>query len=179
MERGVTLEYGSHIQAGHIGKYTYIGKYCLVDRNTASIGRFCSIAYHVRIGLGNHPTAWVSSHPFAYDPKYGFVNEKKPFAEEVTQPCVIGNDVWIGTGAVILAGVRVGDGAVIGANALVTKDVEPYSIVIGSPAAHHRYRFDEITRQKLLALQWWDWDDDMIRRNISFFNDPKLIFDVD
>jgi acetyltransferase-like isoleucine patch superfamily enzyme len=174
--KGVTVEHGSHICAGIIGKHTYINKYCLIDRNTKSIGNFCSIAYGVKTGLGNHPTKWASTHPFAYDKKYGFVSNSRAFEEQTKEYCIIGNDVWIGANAIILAGINVGDGAIVGANSLVTKDVAPYSIVAGTPARHIRYRFDETLIAKLLALKWWYWDDDKIKKNITKFDDPvKLL----
>jgi acetyltransferase-like isoleucine patch superfamily enzyme len=173
--RGVTVEHGSHICAGRIGNYTYINKYCLIDRNTASIGNFCSIAYGVKTGLGNHPVSWVSSHPFAYDKKYGFTDETRAFDGQVTGSCKIGHDVWIGANAVILAGVKIGNGAIIGANSLVNKDVEPYSIVAGSPAKHIRFRFSEEIITKLQALGWWNWDDGKIRENIALFGNPEAL----
>lgn len=173
--KGVTIGYGSHICAGRIGKYTYINKFCLIDRNTASIGSFCSIAYGAKIGLGNHPTDWVSSHPFAYDKKYGFIKQNRGFQEQITESCIIGNDVWIGANAIVLAGVKVGDGAIIGANSLVNKDIEPYSIVAGSPAKHIRYRFDEQIIAKLLKTKWWEWDDSEIREKINRFDNPDTL----
>lgn len=176
LSKGVTLGHGSHICAGSIGKYTYINKNCLIDRNTASIGSFCSIAYGAKIGLGNHPTDWVSSHPFAYDSKYGFIKQNRKFQEQITEPCIIGNDVWIGANAVILAGIKVGDGAIIGANSLVNKDIEPYSIVAGIPAKHIRYRFDESTITRLLNSKWWEWNDREIREKINRFDNPDTLF---
>ena len=173
--KGVTIGYGSHICTGSIGKYTYINKYCLVDRNTESIVSFCSIAYSVKIGLGNHPTQWVSSHPFAYDRKYGFIKQNKSFQEFISDKCIIGNDVWIGANAIILAGVKVGDGAIIGANSFVNNDVQPYSIVAGTPARHVRYRFDKTTITRLLKSKWWEWDDRQIRQKIDNFNDPGIL----
>ena len=173
--QGVTIGYGSHICAGSIGKYTYINKYCLIDRNTASIGNFCSIAYGVKIGLGNHPANWVSSHPFAYDSKYGFVKNNKVFTGQVQEPCIIGHDVWIGANAVILAGVKIGNGAIIGANSLVNKDVEPYSIVAGSPAKPIRFRFDEKTIAELQQTAWWEWEDAEIRSRIQEFDNPEAL----
>ncbi|NOX48735.1 MAG: CatB-related O-acetyltransferase [Chlorobi bacterium] len=119
LEKGVTLEYGAFIGASLIGKYTFINRYCLIEKSVSRIGRFCSIGYNVRIGLGNHPLNYVSTHPFIYRKKYGFVEEDFTFPESVTKPTIIGNDVWIGANATILAGVSVGDGAVIGANSLV------------------------------------------------------------
>jgi acetyltransferase-like isoleucine patch superfamily enzyme len=173
--KGVTIEKGSHVCAGSIGKHTYINKYCLIDRNTKSIGSFCSIAYGVKIGLGNHPTKWVSTHPFAYDKKYGFVNISKSFEEQTNKNCIIGNDVWIGANATILAGIHIGDGAIIGANSLVTHDVAPYCIVAGTPAKRIRYRFDEEMIARLLELKWWNWDDARIKQNVDKFYDPEKI----
>jgi acetyltransferase-like isoleucine patch superfamily enzyme len=173
-EKGVIVETGTHLQASLVGRYTYINKYCLIDKNTKSIGRFCSIAYNVKIGLGSHPSDWVSSHPFAYDPKYSFVKEGRMF-DDSNKETIIGNDVWIGANATILAGVRVGDGAIVGANSLVTKDVEPYSIVVGTPAKHQRYRFDPETISKLQKLQWWNWEDNKIKENVALFNGPVAL----
>jgi len=172
-ENNVVIEYGSHVQASMIGKYTYINKYCLVDKNTESIGRFCSIAYNVKIGLGDHPVDWVSTHQFAYDPKYKFTKQWKEFDNTSDRKTKIGNDVWIGANATLLAGVKVGDGAIIGANSLVTKDVEPYSIVMGTPAKHHRFRFDSKIIASLQELQWWNWDEKKIKDKIEFFNNPE------
>lgn len=174
-ENNVVLEYGSHIQASKIGKYTYINKYCLIDKNTISIGRFCSIAYNVKIGLGSHPADWVSTHQFAYDPKYKFTKHAKKFDEKSNQHTIIGNDVWIGANASILAGVNIGDGAIIGANSLVTKNVKPYSIVMGTPAQHHRYRFDLETSKALQKIQWWNWDKKRIKENIDLFDSPERL----
>jgi len=174
-EKGVTVETGSHVQADKIGKYTYINKYCLIEKNT-TIGRFCSVAYNVKIGLGSHPVDWVSTHQFAYDPKYKFVNESRQFENKESTKTVIGNDVWIGANAIILAGVNVGDGAIIGANSLVTEDVEPYAVVHGTPAKFSRYRFEKPTIEDLLNIKWWNWDDEKIKENTDLFNDPtKLI----
>lgn len=151
----VTLEYGSAILAQSIGDYTYINKYCLVDKNVTSIGKFCSIAYNVRIGLGGHPTDWLSTHPFAYNKSYGFTDNDKPWTKD-SEETVIGNDVWIGANSTVLAGVKIGNGAIVGAHSLVNKDVEPYSIVVGVPAKHLRYRHSDEVIQKLLKTEWWN-----------------------
>ena len=125
--------------------------------------------------MGNHPAKWVSTHPFAYDKKYGFVSNSKSFEEQTSGNCIIGNDVWIGANATILAGVTIGDGAIIGANSLVTADVVPYSIVAGTPAKHIRYRFDETMIALLMQMKWWNWDDDRIKQNIDKFDDPEKL----
>jgi acetyltransferase-like isoleucine patch superfamily enzyme len=129
--------------------------------------------------LGNHPAKWVSTHPFAYDKKYGFVNQNWVFEEQITKKCVIGHDVWIGANAIILAGITVGNGSIIGANSLVTADVEPYSIVAGTPAKLIRFRFDQQTIDGLQHLKWWSWDDERIKQMVGEFDDPaKLLADL-
>lgn len=87
---------------------------------------------------------------------------------------VIGNDVWIGYEAVIMSGVTIGDGAIIGTRAVVTKDVPPYTIVGGVPAKPIRRRFDDATIEKLQAIRWWDWDEERIRRNLSAIQSGKI-----
>ncbi|HXB38963.1 MAG TPA: CatB-related O-acetyltransferase [Bacteroidia bacterium] len=169
----VTIEPGSYIGAQKIGKYTFIGMNSYVDKSTASIGSFCSIAMNARISLNNHPLDRVTTHPFTYHKKYGFVNESEKIAGINDKKTVIGNDVWIGANVTILAGATIGDGAVLGANSLVTKDVEPYSIVNGSPAAHIRFRFDETTVKKLQQSQWWNWEDEKIKKHLAEFRKPE------
>ncbi len=169
----VTIECGSHVYAQKIGKYTFINKYCLIDKSVESIGSFCSVAYGCKIGLAGHPMDWVSTHPFAYDKKYGFVKETKREIAATAPKCVIGNDVWIGANAIILAGVKVGDGAIVGANSFVNKDVEPYSIVTGTPARHQKFRFDEVTVNQLRRIEWWNWSREKLKENISLFNQPE------
>ncbi|MFC0471060.1 CatB-related O-acetyltransferase [Halalkalibacter kiskunsagensis] len=148
------------VRNANIGAYTFLrGGYI---QNVKSIGRFCSIAKGLTIGLGEHPLSYLSTHPFQYSSVFPFWEEAKNFQETVepeqmkSNP-VIGNDVWIGTNVTILRGVTIGDGAVIAAGAVVHKDVKPYEIVGGVPAKHIRYRFDEQTIEKLLELQWWNY----------------------
>ncbi len=168
-EKNVTIEHGCYLGAKKIGKYTFIGMNSYVDKSTASIGRFCSIAMGAKISLNNHPLDWVSTHPFTYNKNYGFVSENITVEGINTKSTSIGNDVWIGANATILAGVTIGNGAVIGANSLVTKDVEPYSIVSGTPAAHVRFRFDEETIKKIQQSAWWNWDDEKLKKNLDKF----------
>jgi virginiamycin A acetyltransferase len=98
---------------------------------------------------------------------YSNMLNKEPKLSE--EPITIGNDVWIGTRAIILPGVDIGDGAVVGAGAVVTKDVDSYSIVAGVPAKEVGRRFDEETKNKLLEKEWWDWSEDKIKKNKNFF----------
>ena len=128
----------------------------------ATIGRYCSIGMNVSIGLVSHPTTWLSStwmqyvaRPFHWIEFSGRPVVIKPFARPPQTK--IGNDVWLGAGASILAGVKIGDGAIVAAGAVVTKDVPPYAIVGGVPARVIKYRFGEATIRKLLSLQWWQY----------------------
>lgn len=174
LEDHVTLEYGSCIAAREIGRYTFINKYCLIDKSVASIGRFCSVGYGAKLGLANHPLDRISTHAFTYDRKYGFIDNNNFVVAADAPACKIGNDVWIGANAIVMAGVTVGDGAVIGANSFVNSDVEPYSIVAGSPARHIKYRFEESVIQQLNKEQWWNWEDEKLRKNLDFFHEVKF-----
>ncbi|WP_374055066.1 CatB-related O-acetyltransferase [Rossellomorea sp. FM04394] len=150
------------MNSGVIGAYTNIRGG--VIRNVKSIGRFCNIAPGVTIGMGEHPLDYLSTHDFQYSKKFGFHfwEEAQNFQTTVdkmeSKPNpIIGNDVWIGANVTILKGITIGDGAVIAAGAVVNKDVGPYEIVGGIPAKHIKYRFDEETRQRLMAIKWWDY----------------------
>ena len=141
-----------------IGSFTFINDHARIDPNTSRIGKFCSISHDVKIGVGSHPTDWVSTSPVFYSRGRGFV--RSDLYDDIAEdgPTVIGNDVLIGASAIILSGVTIGDGAVIGAGAVVTSDVEPYSIVAGMPARLIKYRFDPETRRNLADSRWWDFD---------------------
>lgn len=139
------------------------------------IGKFCMIASDVKFIMngGNHLTEALSAYPFEI-----FGNGWEGAMDGKTYPhkgdICIGNDVWIGYNATIMAGVTVGDGAIIAANATVTKDVSPYSIVGGNPAQEIKKRFSEDIISQLLSLQWWNWEIDKITRNILYLTDNQL-----
>lgn len=125
------------------------------------IGDFCSIgsgAAFIMAGNQGHRNDWASSFPFFYMPEVPhFAGAVDAFQK--AGDTVIGNDVWIGSEAIIMPGVKVGDGAVIGTRALVTRDVEPYAVIGGNPARVIRKRFDDDSIAMLLEMKWWDWDD--------------------
>lgn len=128
---------------------------------TLKVGSFCSFAAGVKIFLGGeHRTDWVTTFPFPelWKEAAGHIQGHPKTRGDV----IIGNDVWIGAEAVILSGVRIGDGAVVGARAVVTRDVPPYAIVAGNPAVLIRLRFAEPVIESLRDIAWWNWTDERI-----------------
>ncbi|NEP83937.1 MAG: CatB-related O-acetyltransferase [Okeania sp. SIO3B3] len=131
------------------------------------IGKFCSIASGVKFILngGNHRTDWLTTYPF---PVFGDGWEKAmPDSFPNKGDIVIGNDVWLGYNATIMPGITVGDGAIVATQAVVTRDVPPYAIVGGNPADIIRKRFDDPTIERLLKIQWWNWDIEHITAHLS------------
>ncbi len=133
------------------------------------IGRFCSVACGARFLMtsGNHTLSSLATYTFPiFFDEWG-LDKNVTSAWDNKGDIVIGSDVWIGYEAVILSGVHIGDGAIIGARAVVTKDVEPYTVVGGVPAKPIRRRFSDDTIERLLALRWWDWEHERIASAIS------------
>jgi acetyltransferase-like isoleucine patch superfamily enzyme len=151
-----------------IGFGTYGTPHILIEypeQAKLSIGKYCSIANNVWIFLGGeHRLEWITTYPF------DMIFKDWTF-KSVLGSCkskgnvIIGNDVWIGMNAIILSGVHIGDGAVIGAGAVVTKDVCPYAVVAGNPAKVISYRFLPEVIEKLLLVKWWDWSLEKIKAN--------------
>lgn len=131
---------------------------------SVSIGRFCAIARNCIFQAENHIINRPSIQRGIYS---NILKEKLPSMEK--KGIIIGNDVWIGTRAIILPGVKIGDGAVVGAGSIVTKNVDPYSIIAGVPASHKKWRFSENIRAQLQEIKWWEWDIEKIKRNKEFF----------
>ena len=148
-----------------------------VNHDRLIIGKFCSIACGAKFlfNSANHSLSSLSTYPFPiFYEEWGLDRKNVAEAWDNKGDIFIGNDVWIGYEAVILAGVTVGDGAVIGARAVVTKDVPPYTIVGWIPAKPIRKRFSEETISELLALKWWDWPKERIARNIPAIQSGRL-----
>ncbi|WP_234804716.1 CatB-related O-acetyltransferase [Sinorhizobium americanum] len=143
-----------------IGFMSYLGKGTVIKRS--KIGRYCAIGERVKIGAPNHPHDWLSIHPFQYDG----VDYFRPYEEwSIAQglryrgnsaTTVVGNDVWIGDNVLIKQGLNIGDGAVIAAGAIVTKDVLPYQIIGGVPARFIKNRFPDEIARRLCKLRWWN-----------------------
>jgi acetyltransferase-like isoleucine patch superfamily enzyme len=140
-----------------------------------TIGRYCSIADKVEILLGgNHRTDWGTTYPFSAIPGLWRSAARTDDYHSSRGDVIIGHDVWLGSGALILSGVTVGHGAVVAAHAVVTKDVPPYAIVGGNPAKVIRYRFDETTVAALLEARWWDLPREKIATLIALLQSDRI-----
>lgn len=142
-----------------------------INHERLIIGKFCSIACGVKFlfNCANHTLKSLSTYTFPlFYEDWELEKSNVASAWDNKGDIVIGNDVWIGFEAVILAGVKIGDGAIIGTRAVVTKDVPPYSIVGGIPAKVIRKRYSPDIIELLLSLRWWDWTKDRIKRNLPF-----------
>ena len=152
-----------------LGNFTYIAEGSRLTNTT--IGKFSSIGPEVLAGLGRHPSRdFVSTHPIFYSPNcQAQITFSSNSVFEEFSHITIGNDVWIGARSIILDGVAIGDGAIVGAGALVTKDVPSYAVVGGIPAKILRYRFQPEQIESLKKLKWWDQDIDWLRKNAPRF----------
>jgi phosphonate metabolism protein (transferase hexapeptide repeat family) len=158
------------IEYSELGDYSYLGSGCIVA--DAQIGRFCAIAAQVRIGAPNHPFHRPSQHRFTYCPEYYSADAQRDhafFQQRRADRVLIGNDVWIGHAVIVMPGITVGNGAVLAAGAVVTRDVAPYTIVGGVPARQIRERFNRKIAAQLSRIAWWDWPAETIWQRLPEF----------
>ncbi len=160
---------------------SYLAPYLFpLSKDSLIIGKFVQIAHGVRFitSSANHKMSGFSTYPFNT-----FMMTPQTTSEDITAmfedaqnrgDTVVGNDVWIGMNVVIMPGVKIGDGAIIGANSVVTKNVEPYTVVGGNPATIIKKRFDEQTIDTLLNIKWWDWPIEKIEKNIDVITGNDL-----
>ena len=158
-----------------IGDYTRLRHFCTTAY--AEIGKFCSIASGTKIGIAGHPSNLLSTNSIFYlnkslNPQFKNEIKYKPYS-----PITIGNDVWIGEKCLIMPGVNIGNGAIIAAHAVVTKDVPPYAIVGGVPAKVIKYRFSNEVIEKLQEICWWNMSDDEIISHKAIFAKENLSID--
>lgn len=160
--------------------YSTMGDYSYVGRNSriihADIGKFCSIASETKIGMGTHTLDKISTSPIFTEAKNGTKHSwVKVSAVNPFKRVKIGNDVWIGVRTMVMGGVNIGDGAVIGAGSIVTKDIPPYAVVAGVPAKVIRYRFPQEQIDTLLAHPWWNLTDERLKERIELFQDSDNV----
>lgn len=165
------------VKGSKIGAYSYIGNKTVLEN--AEIGRFCSISDNCRIGMGSHTLNYLSTCSVFTEAingtQYSWVDKDTNAAK--TLKTVIGNDVWIGYQSIILGGITVGDGAVIGAGAVVVKDVPPYAVVGGVPAKVIKYRFPEEIIKELVDIKWWNFPEDVLKNNLHLFQSEIINVD--
>ena len=155
----------SRITSSFIGKYTYIGPNTVIKN--CEIGNYCSIAQNVKIGLGIHPINFISTSPLFYSPKNPLnINFSKKTYFNSSKRTIIGNDVWIGTNVVIFDGVKIGNGSIIAAGAIVNKDVPEYNIYGGVPARKISERFDDSIKKIVINSEWWNEDYQFLNKSV-------------
>lgn len=174
-----TVGDNSNLLKSKLGEYTSVNRNCVLDRSEMGfgsyinynttlknvvVGKFCCISWNVCLYGGASHNYSAPSMYTAYHWKHIFGSSLETSGEEKSKT-IIGDDVWIGNGAIVINGVTIGSGAVIGAGAVVTKDVQPYSVVAGVPAKVIKKRFDDDTIDRLLKIQWWNWPMEMIASN--------------
>lgn len=148
-----------------------------INKDRLIIGKFCSIACGAKFlfNSANHCLLSLSTYPFPiFYEEWGLDIKDVASAWDNRGNITIGNDVWIGYGAIILSGVTIGDGAVVGAHSLVTKDIPPYTIAGGVPARPIRKRFSEEKISELMKMKWWDWNEDKILKNLGYIRSGDL-----
>ena len=172
----VTILSNAKIGSSHVDSFSYIGERCEIKYTKT--GKFCSVGSNVLTGFAAHPINFVSTYPGFYvnnaTVSYYF-GTNHPFIEQ--KHTIIESDVWVGSNVTILGGVTVGLGAIIAAGAVVTKNVEPYSIVGGVPAKHINFRFDQETISKLISSKWWDLPIEQLKNISKYMNTPAIFLE--
>lgn len=160
------------LQNSKVDDYSYIQSSSVLT--SVTMGKFCCVASNVHIGLANHPLDKVSTSPVFYDSVHPlpFFFTKALYEQEIFPMTKIESDVWVGQNALIKSGLNIGVGAVIAAGAVVTKDVEAYSVVAGTPAKHIKWRFNQETREQLLKTKWWEKSDEELQKLVPAFDHP-------
>lgn len=178
------------VRDSQVGHHCQIQRYCdllrvqignntIIERNAVlhdvTIGSFCELSWYVGMGGDNHNYKLPSIHHWYWQTYFGFETDensigKKNFFDKLnSEECTIGNDVWVGSGVTVNRKVHVGNGAILASGTVVTKDVPDYAIVAGVPARIIKYRFDESTIKRLLAVSWWNWPEEVLRENRHLF----------
>lgn len=166
----VEIGEGSQLLDSVLGDYSYTARYA--DIAYSVLGKFVNVAAFTRLNPGEHPYHRASLHHFMYRSSYYWSDEQDEaaiFDWRRSRPVRVGHDSWIGHGAVIMKGVTVGNGAIIGAKSVVTKDVAPYAVVAGSPASLVKWRHPRPVADRLESLAWWDWSHQQLQAALPDF----------
>jgi phosphonate metabolism protein (transferase hexapeptide repeat family) len=166
----VEIGEGANIVESEMGDYSYTARYA--DIAYSVLGKFVNVAAFTRLNPGEHPYHRASLHHFMYRSSYFWPDEpdeQAVFDWRRSRPVRVGHDTWIGHGAIVMKGVTIGDGAIIGAQSVVTKDVAPYAVVAGAPARFIKWRHPRDIADRLQALAWWDWSHEEIRAALPDF----------
>ncbi len=166
LEDYVGIGRNSIVERSYFARHSYVGYNAIVE-NT-EIGKFSSLSWNTTISAAHHPKEYLSQHEFLYERRHNIV--KKEIYDPHPKKVVIGNDVWIGANAIVMPGLTISDGAIVGAGAVVTKDVPAYAIVTGVPAKIIKFRFSRTIINELLKIKWWNLPDDFIIKNIDLFS---------
>jgi virginiamycin A acetyltransferase len=173
LESNIAINRRNFIQESRIGRFTYTGFNTVI--RGSSVGRFCSISWNVSIGGKDHPDDRVTTSTlWAFNNMNGTKDSRGFKYGEIGSDCVLGNDVLVSANAVVLRDVTVGHGSVIGAGAVVTKNVDPFTVVAGVPAKPIRKRFSAHIVDALLEIKWWDWPVPVIRENLDLIYSTKV-----
>lgn len=165
------VESGTTIIDSVMDRHSFCGYDCSI--NNCDIGAFVSIASRVAIGGAKHPMEFVSMSPVFLSHKDSVKTKfSKHYYKDIPRT-TIGNDVWIGEGAFVKSGVKLGDGSVVGMGAVVTRDVPPYAVVGGNPAKVLKMRFSDSYIEAFLNLKWWTFSDEDLKKYGEFFNEPE------
>jgi virginiamycin A acetyltransferase len=165
---GAEVRSHASIRSSTIGRYSSVGRFSKVA--WADVGSFSMISWDVTVGAMPHATDRATTHFFPVEPEYGI--HRGPLLVEDYPRVLVGSDVWIGCHAVLLSGVRVGNGAIIAAGAVVTRDVGSFEIAAGVPARPVRHRLPRDLAGRLDRIGWWDWPDEVLREHLALFRQP-------
>ena len=174
IDESVIIDRNNYIDSSKVGCHSYTGRNTSIIHS--KVGAFCSISWNVTIGGANHDYSRIAQHSFLYHAS----DTLRPAGcessyDRFSQPVIVGNDVWIAAGAVVTRGVTIGDGSVVGANAVVTHDIPPYAVVTGAPAKVIKYRFEEEIIKELLRLQWWNWSEEKINKHFLILSERSTL----
>lgn len=169
VDKTSSIGFGTSFINSKMNRNSFCGYDCIIIN--VSIGSFCSIASNCEIGGASHSIDWLSTSP-AFNENKDQINKKYSYHKyNTSKKTFVGHDVWIGSRAIVKAGVKIGDGAVIGMGSVVTKDIPAYEIWAGNPARFIRKRFDDEICETLEQLQWWDFDDEKLEKYAEYSND--------